>query len=181
MARALRTAFITVVIGGLLAGCGGGGGDGGGGGGGGGAPGQSDLPAELVAVPDPCTLVTTQEATAALGKQTKACELLGKDAFFAAARFLSADNDPGSVSVEVAAGGRAQFDSVKKGAAEKPGFLEVAGVGEAAFFMRPYADATVTFLKGPYVVSVGVGFVTGPPTQAVAVRLAQQAAARIAV
>jgi hypothetical protein len=169
VAKSLRTVFVTAVIGALLAGCGGGGAE---------PPRPDDRPAELAAVPDPCTLVTTQEARAALGKQTKNCDLLGKDPSFASARFLSADDNPGSVTVQVATGGRAQFDSVKQSAAGKPEFSEVAGIGEAAFFVRPRVDATVTYLKGPYVVEISVGFVTGPPAQAVAVTLAQQAAAR---
>lgn len=47
--------------------------------------------------------------------------------------------------------------------------------------MCPFVGAEVIFLRTPYVVSISVGFVTGPPAQAVAVTLAQQAAARIAV
>jgi hypothetical protein len=174
MARRLRAAFIAVVIGGLLAGCGDGGN-------GGGTPGPDDLPPQLAAVPDPCTLVTTEEATAALGKQTKDCDLLGKEDFHASARFLSADDNPGSIEVQITSGGRAEYDGVKQAAAGKKEFAEISGVGEAAFFMRPFVSAEVIFLRGPYVVSISVGFVTGPPAQAVAVTLAQQAAARIAV
>ena len=51
--------------------------------------------------------------------------------------------------------------------------------GEAAFFQRPYSSADVIFLKGPFVVSISVGFALGPPTQEAAVTLAQQAAARV--
>jgi hypothetical protein len=158
---------------GLLAACGDGGG------GGTDAGGDDPPPVLPVEVPDPCTLVTTAEASAALGKQTADCKLLGKEQFHASARFLTADGNPGSISVTVVAGGQTQYDSVNADAQGKPGFAELSGVGDAAFFQRPFSDAEVMVLKGPFVVQVEVGFVDGPPAQEKAVTLAKQAADRI--
>jgi hypothetical protein len=176
MARRFRAAVIAVVIGGLVAGCGSGGN-----GGDPPGPGDSSLPPELSTVPDPCSLVTTEEASTALGKQTKACEVLGQDDFFAAARFLAADENPGSVTVDVASGGQAEYDAAKADAARQPEFAELSGIGDAAYFVRPAVDAKVAFLRGPYVVFLSVGWVTGPPAADKAITLAQQAASRVSV
>ena len=170
----LRPALVSIMMVGLLAACGDGGG------GGGTDTGGDEPPLVLpVEVPDPCTLVTTAEASAALGKQTGDCKLLGKEQFDASARFLTADGNPGSISITVVAGGRAQYDSVKADAQGKPGFAELSGVGDAAFFQRPFSDAEVVALKGPFVVHVEVGFVDGPPAQEKATTLAKQAVDRI--
>ena len=167
---------ILVIIAGLLAGCGGG--TGGGGTGSGSA--TEGIPPDLAAVPDPCTLVTTQEASAALTVPTKECELLGQDQFFATARLLLANGDPGEVQIDVANGGAATYESVKQDAEGQAEFAEIAGVGEAAFFVRPFSSAVVTFLAGPFVVTVSVSGATGPATQEATVTLARQAAGRVA-
>jgi hypothetical protein len=176
MARRLRAAVIAIVIGALVAGCGNGG-DGGDPPG----PGDISLPPELATVPDPCTLVTTEEASAALGKQTKPCEVLGQDDFYAQSRFLPADENLGSVTVDIESGGRARYDAAKQDAAVYPEFAELSGIGDAAYFVRPAVDAKVAFLRGPYVVYISVGFVTGPPASEKATTLAQQAASRLSV
>jgi hypothetical protein len=168
-----------IMIAGLLAGCSDGGGSGNGGGGG---PdlGPEDVPVELPpSPPDPCTLVTTEEATAALGVATSDCEVLGQDQFFATARVLSADLNPGSVEVDVSSGGQAEYDSIRAESEGATEFAELSGIGDAAFFQRPFSSAEVVFLKGPFVVMVSVGFATGPPSKEAAVTLAQQAAARV--
>jgi hypothetical protein len=174
-----------VIIVGLLAGCGAGdgGGAGGGGAGGGGTgnePATEEIPPELQATPpDPCTLVTTEEASAALTVPMNDCELLGQDPFFATARFLLANGDPGEVQLDVANGGAAMYESVKQDAEGQSEFAEVPGIGDAAFFVRPFSSAVVTFLEGPFVVTVSVSGATGPATQEATVTLAQQAAGRV--
>lgn len=178
MKHRLRPPIVVMILAGLLAGCGSGGGAGGPGPGP--ESGPPDLPPDLaVAPPDPCTLVTTEEASAALGVPTKECELLGQDEFFAAARFLTASGNPGSITVDVANGGQAEYDAFRGEAQGATEFADVPGVADAAFFQRPFSSADVTFLKGPFVVTVSVGFANGPPTQEAAVTLAQQAAARV--
>ena len=136
----------------------------------------AQLPVE---VPDPCALATTQEASAALGKPTAACELLGREQSHAAARFLSADGNPGSINITVNTQGRTWYDSAKAAAEGEKEFAELTGIGDAAFFQRPFTDARVIALKGPFIVEIEVGFVDGPPAREKAVTLAGQVVGRV--
>jgi hypothetical protein len=125
--------------------------------------------------PNPCTLVTKDEASAALGVPAADGELFpGSDP---ECRFRPVGPEFQYLQIEVSKGGRAGYDfSFKIKKDTFPEFAEVAGLGDAAFSI----GKEVTVLKGAHVAVFFLGGVDDDPdVRARVLALAKAGTARL--
>ena len=151
MNRSLRILVAGLAVVALAAGCGGG--DGGGTTGGGGNNAGANNGGGNGATPDPCTLVTKDDAVAALGGPVSDAEATSNSEE-RVCRIRSEATRTRYVSVKVSPGNRAGFDFAYKSISDAiKGTEMVSGLGDAAFAH----DSEATVLKGKFLTVYFIG------------------------
>ena len=100
--------------------------------------------------PNPCSLLTLADATAAMGSPVVNAPHLGTGV----CQYQSPTQAGDSVTLEVINGGRDQFDAARAGASST---VPLTGIGDSAFvFVSVAGFAQVSVIKGPLYFTVTV-------------------------
>jgi hypothetical protein len=119
---------------------------------------------------DPCTLITTAQASTVLGEQAKD----GQPHSFQSTKQCQWDSANGSVAILIWVGGKETVWQTSHDAAKAaPKFQDISGLGDAAFT----TGFDVHVLKGDDVYQIGVSGVTNPLGSATTV--AKEALAKV--
>jgi hypothetical protein len=140
-------------------------------------PDVSDALEGLPTAPDPCPLITTDEATAAFGSPAGACESDG-DQFVQLARIRAVEDGRGQIDLTISVGGQAEFDQLRSEAEAANDEFRELDLGDAAFVHSPFSIEVVV-LKGDLVLSVRLGGSAFLPDEAATISLATTATGRL--
>ena len=141
-------------------------------------PDVSDLLDDLPTAPDPCPLITTEEASAAFGTPAGACEADG-DQFVQIARIRAVETGLGQIDLVVSVGGQTEYEQLRAEAEEGNFEFRELDLGDAAYVHTPFS-VEVVVLKGDLVLSVRLGGSAFLPDEASTIALATTATGRLA-